>query len=93
MADLHRFYKHQPDTNIANPKLREEIRRIVGFWLEIGLSGFRVNAVPSLLETDGRTESMNVAPHNWLRDLRDFVGRRRWASASATSRSAWSGTS
>jgi glycosidase len=74
---LHRFYKHQPDTNIANPKLREEIRKIVGFWLEIGLSGFRVDAVPFLLETDGITESMDVAPHDWLRDLRGFLGRRR----------------
>jgi trehalose synthase len=74
---LHRFYKHQPDTNIANPELREEIRRIVGFWLEIGLSGFRVDAVPFLLETDGISQSMDVAPHDWLRDLRGFLGRRR----------------
>jgi hypothetical protein len=37
---LHRFYKHQPDLNIANPKVREEIRKIVGFWLELGLSAF-----------------------------------------------------
>ena len=43
---LHRFYKHQPDLNIANPEVREEIHRIVGFWLEIGLSGFRVDVVP-----------------------------------------------
>jgi glycosidase len=50
---LHRFYKHQPDLNIANPRVREEVRKIVGFWLEIGLSGFRVDAVPFLLETDG----------------------------------------
>jgi maltose alpha-D-glucosyltransferase/alpha-amylase len=74
---LHRFYKHQPDLNIANPEVREEIRRIVGFWLEIGLSGFRVDAVPFLLETDGIAQQMEVAPHDWLRDLRSFLGRRR----------------
>jgi trehalose synthase len=74
---LHRFYKHQPDLNIANPKVREEIRKIVGFWLEIGLSGFRVDAVPFLLETDGVAHPMEIAPHDWLRDLRGFLGRRR----------------
>lgn len=74
---LHRFYKHQPDLNIAHPKVREEIRRIVGFWLEIGLSGFRVDAVPFLLETEGIMHDMKIAPHDWLRDLRTFLGRRR----------------
>ena len=74
---LHRFYKHQPDLNIANPKVREEIRKIVGFWLELGLSGFRVDAVPFLLETDGIAHPMEIAPHDWLRELRDFLGRRR----------------
>ncbi len=73
---LHRFYKHQPDLNIANPAVREEIRRIVGFWLEIGLSGFRVDAVPFLLETDGISHRMEIAPHDWLRELRSFLGRR-----------------
>jgi trehalose synthase len=74
---LHRFYKHQPDLNIANPKVREEIRKIVGFWLEVGLSGFRVDAVPFLLETDGAAHAMEVTPHDWLRHLRGFIGRRR----------------
>lgn len=74
---LHRFYEHQPDLNINNPDLRDEIRKIIGFWLEIGLSGFRVDAVPFLLETDGIAGQMDVAPHDWLRDLRSFIGRRR----------------
>jgi trehalose synthase len=73
---LHRFYRHQPDLNIANPAVREEIRKIVGFWLELGLSGFRVDAVPFLLETDGIDDPMEIAPHDWLRDVRAFVGRR-----------------
>ncbi|HEY0034538.1 MAG TPA: alpha-amylase family protein [Devosia sp.] len=74
---LHRFYKHQPDLNIANSAVRDEIRKIIGFWLELGLSGFRVDAVPFLLETEGISEAMELAPHDWLRDLRGFLGRRR----------------
>lgn len=74
---LHRFYKHQPDLNIGNPRVREEIRKIVGFWLEIGLSGFRVDAVPFLLETSGLAAELEVEPHDWLRDLRSFLMRRR----------------
>lgn len=74
---LHRFYKHQPDLNIANPDVRDEIRKIIGFWLELGLSGFRVDAVPFLLETDGISQAMELAPHDWLRNLRSFLGRRR----------------
>jgi trehalose synthase len=74
---LHRFYKHQPDLNISNPAVRDEIRKIAGFWLEIGLAGFRVDAVPFLLETDGHAGKMDIAPHDWLRDLRSFIVRRR----------------
>ena len=74
---LHRFYKSQPDLDIANPEVREEICRIVGFWLELGLSGFRVDAVPFLIETAGIDNVQDFAPHGWLRDLRAFIGRRR----------------
>ncbi|HXV91722.1 MAG TPA: alpha-amylase family glycosyl hydrolase, partial [Pseudonocardia sp.] len=42
---LHRFYSHQPDLNVANPEVRDEIARIMGFWMQLGLSGFRVDAV------------------------------------------------
>ena len=50
---LHRFYRHQPDLNVANPEVRDEIAQIVGFWLEQGLGGFRVDAVPFLIEPTG----------------------------------------
>jgi glycosidase len=43
---LHHFYAHQPDLNIANPAVRDEIAKIAGFWLELGFDGFRVDAVP-----------------------------------------------
>jgi trehalose synthase len=74
---LHRFYEHQPDLNVANPAVREEIARIVGFWLELGVSGFRVDAVPFLIELDGIEGAPSVDPHRYLKELRAFVQRRR----------------
>ncbi|MGP3696922.1 alpha-amylase family protein [Rhodobacter sp. NSM] len=72
---LHRFYSHQPDLNVEHGAVRDEIRRIVGFWLQLGLSGFRVDAVPFLLEQMS-TDDKGFAPHRWLRDLRAFINRR-----------------
>lgn len=77
---LHRFYKHQPDLNLANPKVRDEIAKIVGFWLQLGLDGFRVDAVPQLLTVGLHDEIENsrgfTDPHAFLRSLRRFLGRR-----------------
>ncbi|TDQ54219.1 alpha-amylase family protein [Actinorugispora endophytica] len=74
---LHRFYRHQPDLNIANPAVRDEIARIMGFWMELGLSGFRVDAVPFLLETSGQDDAHALPdPHEYLADLRRFLSRR-----------------
>ena len=46
----HRFHAFQPDLNTANPEVREEIGKVMAFWLELGLSGFRLDAAPFLLE-------------------------------------------
>ncbi|MEU0162879.1 alpha-amylase family protein [Streptomyces sp. NPDC006261] len=74
---LHRFFKQQPDLNVANPAVRDEIARIMGFWTQLGLSGFRVDAVPFLLETDGQADADQLPdPHEYLADLRAFLGRR-----------------
>lgn len=70
---LHSFYRHQPDLNIANPQVRDEIARIMGFWLELGVTGFRVDAVPFLIELP---EGTRGDPHDYLRDLRRFLERR-----------------
>ncbi|MFD6492888.1 alpha-amylase family protein [Streptomyces sp. NPDC059944] len=78
---LHRFYKQQPDLNVANPAVRDEIARVMGFWTELGLSGFRVDAVPFLLETDGQDDAGALPdPHAYLADLRAFLGRRNGES-------------
>ncbi|HKP99847.1 MAG TPA: alpha-amylase family glycosyl hydrolase [Actinomycetes bacterium] len=74
---LHRFYSHMPDLNIANPRVREEINRVVGYWLELGLSGFRVDAAPFVIELDGTDHDRGEDPHAYLRDLRAFTNRRR----------------
>ena len=74
---LHRFYSHQPDLNVANPEVRDEIAQVVGYWLEQGLSGFRVDAVPFMLEPMGMPEGALVDPHELVRDLRRYMGRRR----------------
>ncbi|RLK52558.1 alpha-amylase family protein [Microbacterium telephonicum] len=70
----HSFYEHQPDLNIANPRVRDEIAKTIGFWLQLGVSGFRVDAVPFLLEVP---EGADIAdPHDLLRDIRAFLQRR-----------------
>jgi trehalose synthase len=74
---LHRFYSFQPDLDTSNPEVRDEIARIMGYWLELGVSGFRLDAVPALLETAGLPERVEADPKAWLRDLRKFASRRR----------------
>src|SRR3712207_3199900 len=72
---LHRFYKEQPALDVTNPRVRDEVAKIMGFWLQLGLSGFRVDAVPFFLETQGEDPDF-PDPHAFLRDLRSFLGRR-----------------
>jgi trehalose synthase len=73
---LHRFYSHQPDLDVSNPEVRDEIAQVAGFWLEQGLSGFRVDAVPFLIEPVGIPDEKIGDPHELLRDLHRFIGRR-----------------
>ncbi|KAF2416782.1 alpha-amylase family protein [Microbacterium sp. B35-30] len=70
----HSFYEHQPDLNIANPMVRDELARVIGFWLQLGVSGFRVDAVPFFLEMPPGAQIPD--PHELLRDFRRFLQRR-----------------
>src|SRR3954454_19002062 len=72
---LHRFYSHQPDLNVANPQVRDELAQVMGYWLEQGLAGFRVDAVPFLLEPMGMPPGALHDPHALLKELRRYVGR------------------
>ncbi len=74
---LHRFYHHQPDLNITNPGLREEIERIMGFWLALGVSGFRLDAAPFVFETKGVDTSHVRDPLEFLTDFRNFLSWRQ----------------
>jgi trehalose synthase len=73
---LHRFYSHQPDLNMANPRVRDEVAQVMAFWLEQGLSGFRVDAVPFMIEPTGLPKGAVTDPHQLLRDLRAHLNRR-----------------
>ena len=76
---LHHFYRSQPDLNVTNPIVRDEIAKMMGFWLELGVSGFRVDAVPFLIGVDNVSEQDRQRlgdPHHWLRALRQVVSRR-----------------
>ena len=74
---LHHFYTHQPELNISNPAVRDEIAKIAGFWLELGVDGFRVDAVPFLLEGGAIPGDVDLDPHDFLEDFRSFIGRRK----------------
>ena len=74
---MHRFYAHQADLNIANPQVREEIMRIMGFWLQLGVEGFRIDAVPFLIEYKGLKEEPDRDPLLLLSEMRDFLSWRR----------------
>jgi maltose alpha-D-glucosyltransferase/alpha-amylase len=68
----HRFFNFQPDLNTENPQVRTEIQRIMGYWLELGVSGFRVDAVPFVIESThpGKKRPLH---YEYLNDFRDFL--------------------
>ncbi|MFC5728177.1 MULTISPECIES: alpha-amylase family protein [Nocardioides] len=75
---LHHFYSHQPDLNFANPEVRDQIAKSIGLWLQLGLAGFRVDAVPFLVaDIDTTRDDVPGDPHEYLKALRSFLGRRR----------------
>jgi maltose alpha-D-glucosyltransferase / alpha-amylase len=80
---FHRFYRHQPDLNLANPAVREEIRKIMGFWLELGVSAFRVDAAPFLIDRKGIQPPHVEArrPHTFFRYMRNTLSWRRGDAA------------
>lgn len=66
----HRFFSHQPDLNFDNPAVREAIWNVMKFWLELGVDGFRLDAVPYLVEREGTSCENLPETHEILRDLR-----------------------
>lgn len=74
----HRFYDFQPDLNMDNPHVRAEIRRIMGYWLQLGVDGFRVDAVPFILES--RHGEATRLQFEYLAEMRQFL---QWRAGSA----------
>jgi maltose alpha-D-glucosyltransferase/alpha-amylase len=72
----HRFFAHQPDLNWESPQVREAIFRVMEFWLEMGLDGFRADAVPYLIEREGTICENLPETHAILRDLRARIDAR-----------------
>jgi maltose alpha-D-glucosyltransferase / alpha-amylase len=70
---FHRFYDFQPDLNTANPHVQAEILKIMGFWLQLGVSGFRMDAVPFVIATKGATVGKPVEQYDMLRTFREFL--------------------
>ncbi len=69
----HRFYAHQPDLNYENPRVQEEMLDVARFWLDLGVDGFRVDAVPYLFEREGTACENLPETHAFVRRLRQLV--------------------
>ncbi|MEC4814200.1 MAG: alpha-amylase family protein [Scytonema sp. PMC 1069.18] len=74
---LHHFFKEQPDLNIANPAVQEEIYKIMGFWLELGVSGFRIDAAPFLIKGIGIEGADEKCLQHFLTQMSKFVSSRK----------------
>jgi maltose alpha-D-glucosyltransferase/alpha-amylase len=82
----HRFFSHQPDLNYDNPAVREQMWEVMKFWLDMGVDGFRLDAIPYLVEREGTNCENLPETHSILKDLRrkldeQFTGRMLLAEA------------
>jgi maltose alpha-D-glucosyltransferase/alpha-amylase len=71
----HRFYSHQPDLNYDNPAVHREVLDIMAFWLDRGIDGFRVDAIPYLYEREGTSCENLPETHAFCKEIRRFVDR------------------
>lgn len=69
----HRFFHHQPDLNYDNPKVQEEVFKIIDFWCAMGVDGFRLDAVPYLFEREGTNGENLPETHTFLKKLRAHI--------------------
>jgi maltose alpha-D-glucosyltransferase / alpha-amylase len=74
---FHRFYDFQPDLNTSNPYVQAELLKIMGFWIQLGVSGFRMDAVPFVISTKGPNVKKPVEQYDMLRLLREFLQWRQ----------------
>ncbi|MEB2308556.1 MAG: maltose alpha-D-glucosyltransferase [Candidatus Brocadiaceae bacterium] len=69
----HRFFAHQPDLNYDNPLVQKKILRVINYWLDIGVDGFRLDAVPYLFEREGTACEGLPETHVFLKKLRAYI--------------------
>jgi maltose alpha-D-glucosyltransferase / alpha-amylase len=69
----HRFFSHQPDLNYDNPEVQDEMLRVLRFWLDLGIDGFRLDAVPYLYEAEGTNCENLPRTHKYLKRVREEV--------------------
>jgi maltose alpha-D-glucosyltransferase/alpha-amylase len=72
----HRFFAHQPDLNFDNPEVQEAMLNVLRFWLDLGIDGFRLDAVPYLYERDGTNGENLPETHAYLKRVRSEVDAR-----------------
>ncbi|HET6725033.1 MAG TPA: maltose alpha-D-glucosyltransferase [Gammaproteobacteria bacterium] len=72
----HRFYSHQPDLNYDNPRVLKEITRVLRYWLDMGVDGMRLDAVPYLVEREGTNNENLQETHDVLKQIRAEVDAR-----------------
>ncbi|MGB7786576.1 MAG: maltose alpha-D-glucosyltransferase [Salinimicrobium sp.] len=72
----HRFFSHQPDLNFDNPQVQQEVFDIIDFWCEMGVDGFRLDAVPYLFEREGTNCENLPETHDFLKKLRTHVDEK-----------------
>ena len=70
---FHRFYNFQPDLNTSNPEVQAEILKIMGFWLQLGVSGFRMDAVPFVISQKGANIAKPQEQYDMLRTFSEFL--------------------
>lgn len=70
---FHRFYSHQPDLNYDCPAVHEEVYSIIRFWMDKGLDGFRLDAIPYLYERDGQGGESLPETHDFIRSIRKLL--------------------
>jgi maltose alpha-D-glucosyltransferase/alpha-amylase len=71
----HRFYSHQPDLNFENPQVHRELIKVIDFWLEMGIDGLRLDAVPYLYEEEGTSCENLPKTYAFLRKVRAHVDK------------------
>ena len=69
----HRFFSHQPDLNYDNPEVLTEMLKVIKFWLDLGIDGFRADAVPYLIEREGTNCENLPETHDILKTIRAYI--------------------